>query len=85
MLRRSNRASLDKRLAALEAKAAARHGGPMIGIEDAATGEVRADNGQTFPNFEAFFADGRRGRKLPLLISCDRCDWPRCAPEDAPK
>lgn len=77
--------NLAARLAALEARAATKTGGPMIGIEDRLTGEVRADNGQTFPNFEAFFADGRRGRKLPLLISCDRCDWPRRVPEGGPK
>lgn len=82
---RNGRAAVHARLSALEERAAARHGGAMVGIEDRFTGEVRADNGQTFPNFEAFFADGRRGRKLPLLISCDRCDWPRRAPEDAGK
>lgn len=73
------------RLAALEVAAAAGRRGPLVGIEDRVTGEVRADNGQTFPNFEAFFEAGRRGAKLPLLVSCDRCDWPRLSPEDGPQ
>ena len=70
------------RLHALEVAAAARSSGPFLGIEDAATGEIRADGGRVYATPAEFFAAGRRGDKLPLLISLDREPSPHNRPAE---
>lgn len=70
------------RLSRLENRQA-RAQGPYIGIEDAASGVIRADGGRTYASADEFFAAGRRGDKLPLLIALDREPSPHNRPEVA--
>lgn len=82
MRTRNGRASLDKRLAALEAKVEARHVVPVVVAH--VDGRVDGCGNQTWPSLDAMYADlaGKQG-KPPLVIQL-AVDGPE-APEDAPK
>ncbi len=77
--------NLAARLAALEARSAARHCGPIVGIEIPETGQIKDDTGRLWPDADAFVAATSHGRKTPLLITLDREPSPHNAPEGGPQ
>ena len=77
--------NLAARLAALEARSAARHCGPLVGIEIPETGEIKDNTGRLWPDADAFVAATAGGRKMPLLITLDREPSRHNAPEGGPK
>lgn len=70
---RSNRAAVRARLDALEERAAARHGGPVIGWQDPLSLAVFGDGGQVYNNAAEFYEASRRGNKTGILI-CRDCE-----------
>lgn len=70
-MRRARRGAIHGRLAALEARAASKTGGPLIGFEDPLSLAVHADGGRMFASKREFFDAGRKAGKMPLLIQRD--------------
>ena len=70
---RNRRGSVHGRLAALEARAETRGGGPLVGWQDPLSLAVFADGNRMYNSAAEFYAAGRRGNKTPVLI-CRDCE-----------
>ena len=82
MLRRSNRAAIHARLAALESKAEAKHVCPVVVAH--VDGHVSGTGDQTWPSLDAMRADLAGKQSKPPLVIQLAVDGPE-APEDAGK
>ena len=83
MPRLSRRGSVHGRLAALEAKAETRVGGPLVGWQDPLSLAVFADGNRMYNSAAEFYEASRRGNKTGVLICRDCEQSPHSRPQES--